>query len=113
MSSTEGPPSKMNWRGSACKNLQETVVQLLEKTAQGRGIQGVVGAGAPLGGGDEALVGQEIHVVGNGGRARPSFSEMSWPLHSPAFRDRRISNRLLSPMDFSLLTRLADWSEYF
>ena len=44
MSSTEGPPSKMNWRGSACKNLQETVVQLLEKTAQGRGIQGVVGS---------------------------------------------------------------------
>ena len=67
MPSTEGPPSKMNWRGSACKNLQEAVVQLLEEAAQGRGIQGVVGAGAPLGGGDEALVGQEIHVVGNGG----------------------------------------------
>ena len=53
--------------------LQKTVLQLLQKAAQGFRIQAVIGAGPPLGGSDEALVCEQIHVMGNGGRSQTDF----------------------------------------
>ena len=52
---------------------QEAMVQFLNEAAEGGGIQGVIRTGTPLGGGDEAFVGQEVHVMRDGGRGQAQF----------------------------------------
>ena len=50
--------------------LQQKMLQLLNKAAEGSGVQGVVDSGTTLADGDKALSHQHVHVIGDGGRSQ-------------------------------------------